>query len=70
MEHGAGDDVRDAGQFGVGLWHQLAALTELDLMFLRLICYIAVIASAVQLVEMFIKKFSLRCFAASASFCR
>ena len=33
-------------------------LTELDLMFLRLICYIAVIASAVQLVEMFIKRFS------------
>ena len=33
-------------------------LTELDLQFLRLICYIAVIASAVQLVEMFIKKVS------------
>jgi H+/Na+-translocating ferredoxin:NAD+ oxidoreductase subunit A len=33
-------------------------LTWLDLQFLRLICYIAVIASAVQLVEMFIKKFS------------
>ena len=33
-------------------------LGELDLMFLRLICYIAVIASAVQLVEMFVKKFS------------
>jgi Na+-translocating ferredoxin:NAD+ oxidoreductase subunit A len=33
-------------------------LTELDLLFLRLICYIAVIASAVQLVEMFIKRFS------------
>jgi len=33
-------------------------LTELDLQFLRLICYIAVIASAVQLVEMFVKKFS------------
>ena len=33
-------------------------LTELDLLFLRLICYIAVIASAVQLVEMFVKKFS------------
>jgi Na+-translocating ferredoxin:NAD+ oxidoreductase subunit A len=41
----------------VGLCHQLAA-GELDLMFLRLICYIAVIASAVQLVEMFIKKYS------------
>ena len=33
-------------------------LTLLDLQFLRLICYIAVIASAVQLVEMFIKRFS------------
>lgn len=33
-------------------------LTKLDLTFLRLICYIAVIASAVQLVEMFVKKFS------------
>ena len=33
-------------------------LTELGLEFLRLICYIAVIASAVQLVEMFIKRFS------------
>jgi electron transport complex protein RnfA len=33
-------------------------LTELELEFLRLICYIAVIASAVQLVEMFVKKFS------------
>jgi Na+-translocating ferredoxin:NAD+ oxidoreductase subunit A len=33
-------------------------LTELDLEFLRLICFIAIIASAVQLVEMFIKKFS------------
>jgi electron transport complex protein RnfA len=37
-------------------------LTELDLLFLRLICYIAVIASAVQLVEMFIKKFSPKLF--------
>jgi electron transport complex protein RnfA len=33
-------------------------LTELDLLFLRLICFIAVIASAVQLVEMFIKRYS------------
>ena len=33
-------------------------LTELELQFLRLICYIAVIASAVQLVEMFVKRFS------------
>ncbi|QIK38440.1 RnfABCDGE type electron transport complex subunit A [Caldichromatium japonicum] len=33
-------------------------LTTLELEFLRLICYIAVIASVVQLVEMFIKKTS------------
>ena len=33
-------------------------LIKYDLEFLRLICYIAVIASAVQLVEMTIKKFS------------
>ncbi|HSO80710.1 MAG TPA: RnfABCDGE type electron transport complex subunit A [Chromatiaceae bacterium] len=33
-------------------------LVELQLEFLRLICYIAIIASAVQLVEMFVKKFS------------
>ena len=33
-------------------------LVRYDLEFLRLICYIAVIASAVQLVEMAIKKFS------------
>lgn len=33
-------------------------LVRLDLEFLRLISYIAVIASAVQLVEMFIKRFS------------
>jgi Na+-translocating ferredoxin:NAD+ oxidoreductase subunit A len=33
-------------------------LTPLHLEFLRLICYITVIASAVQLVEMFVKKYS------------
>lgn len=33
-------------------------LVRYNLEFLRLICYIAVIASAVQLVEMFVKKFS------------
>lgn len=33
-------------------------LIRLELEFLRLICYIALIASAVQLVEMFIKRFS------------
>lgn len=35
-----------------------ALLVRFDLEFLRLICYIAVIASAVQLVEMVVKKFS------------
>ena len=33
-------------------------LVALELEFLRLICFIAIIASAVQLVEMFVKKFS------------
>ncbi|MBK8637893.1 MAG: RnfABCDGE type electron transport complex subunit A [Chromatiaceae bacterium] len=33
-------------------------LVELQLEFLRLICYIAIIAAAVQLVEMFVKKYS------------
>ncbi len=45
--------VSSAAAYGIN-W----LLTELDLQFLRLICYIAVIASAVQLVEMFIKRFS------------
>ena len=45
--------VSSAAAFGIN-W----LLTELDLLFLRLICYIAVIASAVQLVEMFVKKTS------------
>jgi electron transport complex protein RnfA len=45
--------VSSASAFGIN-W----LLTELELEFLRLICYIAVIASAVQLVEMFVKKFS------------
>ena len=43
-------------------------LTALDIQFLRLICYIAVIASAVQLVEMFIKKFSPALFRALGIF--
>ena len=43
-------------------------LGELDLMFLRLICYIAVIASAVQLVEMTMKKFSPALFRALGIF--
>ncbi|EXJ16641.1 electron transport complex protein RnfA [Imhoffiella purpurea] len=45
--------VSSAAAYGIN-----ELLTELDLLFLRLICYIAVIASAVQLVEMFVKRFS------------
>lgn len=43
-------------------------LVEFDLEFLRLICYIAVIASAVQLVEMAMKKFSPTLFRALGIF--
>ncbi len=45
--------VSSVSAFGIN-W----LLDRLELQFLRLICYIAVIASAVQLVEMFIKKYS------------
>ncbi len=43
-------------------------LVRLDIQFLRLICYIAVIASAVQLVEMVMKKFSPALFRALGIF--
>ncbi|MCW7554762.1 RnfABCDGE type electron transport complex subunit A [Endozoicomonas gorgoniicola] len=43
-------------------------LIELNIEFLRLICYIAVIASSVQLVEMFVKKFSPALFRALGIF--
>jgi electron transport complex protein RnfA len=43
-------------------------LTQFDLEFLRLIAYIVVIASAVQLVEMFMKKFSPALFRALGIF--
>ena len=43
-------------------------LVKLDIQFLRLICYIAVIASAVQLVEMVMKKFSPTLFRALGIF--
>lgn len=43
-------------------------LMEFELEFLRLICYIAVIASAVQLVEMVMKKFSPALFRALGIF--
>ncbi len=45
-----------------------ALLVKLNVEYLRLICYIAVIASAVQLVEMFIKKFSPGLFRALGIF--
>jgi len=45
-----------------------ALLTAYDVQYLRLICYIAVIASAVQLVEMFMKKFSPALFRALGIF--
>jgi len=45
--------VSSAAAYGIN-W----VLGVLELEFLRLICYIAVIASAVQLVEMFVKRFS------------
>lgn len=45
-----------------------ALLIWADAEYLRLICYIAVIASAVQLVEMFIKKFSPALFRALGIF--
>lgn len=43
-------------------------LVQFGLEFLRLICYIAIIASAVQLVEMFVKKFSPTLFRALGIF--
>lgn len=43
-------------------------LVKFDLQFLRLICFIAVIASAVQLVEMAVKKFSPALFRALGIF--
>ncbi|MCC6142951.1 MAG: RnfABCDGE type electron transport complex subunit A [Candidatus Hydrogenedentes bacterium] len=45
-----------------------ALLVSLGMEYLRLICYIAVIASSVQLVEMFIKKFSPALFLALGIF--
>jgi electron transport complex protein RnfA len=51
--------VSSAAAYGID-W----LLVTLKLEFLRLICYIAIIASAVQLVEMFIKRFSPALFRA------
>ncbi|MCP4413919.1 MAG: RnfABCDGE type electron transport complex subunit A [Gammaproteobacteria bacterium] len=55
--------VTSLSAFGIN-W----VLTEFDIEFLRLICYIAVIASAVQLVEMVVKKFSPSLFRALGIF--
>ncbi|MCP4273948.1 MAG: RnfABCDGE type electron transport complex subunit A [Gammaproteobacteria bacterium] len=55
--------VTSLAAFGIN-W----VLTSFDIEFLRLICYIAVIASAVQLVEMVVKKFSPSLFRALGIF--
>lgn len=55
--------VSSACAFGIN-W----LLVTYELEYLRLICYIAVIASAVQLVEMFLKKFSPALFRALGIF--
>lgn len=55
--------VSSSAAFGIN-W----VLKTLDIEFLRLICYIAVIASAVQLVEMTVKKFSPKLFRALGIF--
>jgi electron transport complex protein RnfA len=55
--------VSSLSAFGIN-----ALLTTLGMEYLRLICYIAVIASSVQLVEMFIKKFSPALFLAMGIF--
>lgn len=49
-------------------WTGIAALKELDLSFLNLICFIAVIASTVQLVEMVLDKFVPRLYSALGIF--
>ncbi len=55
--------VSSVSAFGIN-W----LLSRFDIEFLRLICYIAVIASAVQLVEMVVKKFSPSLFRALGIF--
>jgi electron transport complex protein RnfA len=52
----------------VSAWGINWLLTRFEIEFLRLICYIAVIASAVQLVEMTMKKFSPALFRALGIF--
>ncbi len=55
--------VSSISAYGINL-----ILVEFEMEFLRLICYIAVIASAVQLVEMTVKKFSPGLFRALGIF--
>ena len=55
--------VSSASAFAINL-----ILSDLGIEFLRLICYIAVIASSVQLVEMVVKKFSPALFQALGIF--
>ena len=52
----------------ISAWGINWLLTRFEIEFLRLICYIAVIASAVQLVEMTMKKFSPALFRALGIF--
>ncbi len=47
---------------GALAWTGVSALAELDLSFLNLICFIAVIASTVQLVEMILDRFFPRLY--------
>lgn len=49
-------------------WTGIAALSSLDLTFLNLICFIAVIASTVQLVEMILDRFFPRLYTALGIF--
>ena len=65
--HGWSGDVRHAGEFDLRLRHQ-ALLVAIDAPYLKLISFIAVIASTVQLVEMFIKKVSPALFRALGIF--
>ena len=61
-------DVRDADQFPQRVWHSRAAGRSVDAMYLQLIAFIIVIASVVQLVEMFIRKTSPALFEALGIF--
>lgn len=53
---------------GALAWTRIEALSSLDLKFLNLICFIAVIASTVQLVEMILDRFFPRLYTALGIF--